>query len=301
MFVSAWETGVTSFLTEFMFKVCEGVSVVKPSDLWLVEVGENATDSTTESSVLKQTIVHRSYKIVGSVLLVMCFIGAGLWFGHSHQPKSVTPARTGHSPSAPLSEKNFVASNGITQATKRNSDLAATAGKVTVDVHGDVTHPGVVRVSANARVLDVVKACGGFLHKGDAAYVNQASVVWDGEEIDVPNATKVGVQSEFNATNQTAHTSSISVAPTATPTPTPATSHAGGRIDLNTADVSTLETLPGVGPARAKAIVDYRTMHGPFPSVQTLLQIRGIGAKTLSKWREHLFVLHDVSHVQSKS
>jgi comEA protein len=72
-----------------------------------------------------------------------------------------------------------------------------------------------------------------------------------------------------------------------TPTTTP---HTGGLIDLNTADAKTLETLPGIGPSKSAAIIQYREQNGPFPTVDALTNVKGIGVKTVAKFRDKVTV-----------
>lgn len=264
------------------------MATLKPSNLWLVEDNEGHSEEPTKVASMGKTFVfHRLYKMAGSLILVLCFLIAGLWYGHAHHAAPVSRSGpAGQTPPASV-KQHSVASGKIRSA----NTAAATPREVTVDVHGDVMHPGVIRVSTSARVADVVKAAGGFSHQGDARYVNQAAVVWDGEEIDVPNARAQAGQngSPANATSDKS-ASHIKVSSANHGLVSSVGFQTRGRIDVNTADVSTLETLPGVGPARAQAIVDYRKIHGPFTSIQTLLQIRGIGAKMLAKWKMRLFI-----------
>jgi competence ComEA-like helix-hairpin-helix protein len=75
-----------------------------------------------------------------------------------------------------------------------------------------------------------------------------------------------------------------------TPTPTTKPPAAGGLININTADAKALETLPGIGPSKASAIIAYREANGPFPSVDTLSNVKGIGPKTIEKFRDRITV-----------
>ncbi|MEE1928414.1 ComEA family DNA-binding protein [Streptomyces sp. TRM 70351] len=135
---------------------------------------------------------------------------------------------------------------------------AAESGHVLVDVAGTVREPGVHRLRAGARVADALAAAGGVRPGTDTAGLNRARVLADGEHI------VVGV----------------------TPTPVPAgpappggTAAGGGSavVSLNTATVEQLDTLPGIGPVLARQIVEHRTRHGGFRSVDDLRDVRGIG------------------------
>ncbi|GMA59991.1 hypothetical protein GCM10025859_04310 [Alicyclobacillus fastidiosus] len=171
---------------------------------------------------------------------------------------------------------------------------AQDSNTIQVDVHGDVVHPGVVTVPWNSRVDDAIEAAGGFRDKADAMDVNSAALVWDGEEIDVPG--QMGAQARAMTSSQVARATEQSLVPSPEANGVSDAPSGEGKplvtdkIDLNTADEATLETLPRVGPKRAADIVAYRQAHGPFQSVSDLLNVKGIGPKTLSLWAPNLYV-----------
>jgi competence protein ComEA len=132
---------------------------------------------------------------------------------------------------------------------------ATSSSPVLVDVAGKVRHPGVVSLPAGARVIDAIKAAGGVRPGAGTGTLNLARRVADGEQI------LVGVD-----------------ATPAAALPSGAATPAGAPIDLNTAGAAQLDQLPGVGPVLAQRIVDYRTQHGGFRSVDELRQVSGIGA-----------------------
>jgi competence protein ComEA len=143
---------------------------------------------------------------------------------------------------------------------------AATTPLVVVQAAGAVVHPGLYRLAPGARVDDLVQAAGGLAPDADPDRVNLAAPLADGEKIYIP---RVGE-------------------------PVPEDSPAGGAsssakraqpIDLNTASIVQLDALPGIGPATAQAIVDYRAQHGRYRSVDDLLNVRGIGPAKLDQIR----------------
>lgn len=120
-----------------------------------------------------------------------------------------------------------------------------------VHILGEVSRPGLYELPEGARAVDAVAAAGGFTETADAAGINLARFVSDGEQIVVP-----------------ALGAAVAAAPGVT---------ADGRVDLNTADAATLDTLPGVGPATAAKIVAWRERNGRFASIEDLLDVSGIG------------------------
>lgn len=139
-----------------------------------------------------------------------------------------------------------------------------TTGPVVVHVAGAVVAPGVHELPHGSRVIDAVEASGGPTPDADPSAVNLAAELVDGAQIYVPR---------------------IGEAPPPPPAGAGAAEQAGP-IDVNAADAALLETLPGVGPATAAAIIDHRERHGPFASVDGLLEVRGIGEAKLAALRD---------------
>jgi competence protein ComEA len=138
---------------------------------------------------------------------------------------------------------------------------------VVVDVAGKVRKPGLVRTRTGARVADVLAAAGGALPGVDLSTLNLARPVADGEQI------LVGLPGP----------------PAVAGTPGVGGS-SGGQVDLNTATAEQLEELPGVGPVLAQRIVDWRTEHGRFSSVDELQEVSGVGEKKFADIRPHVRV-----------
>ncbi len=127
---------------------------------------------------------------------------------------------------------------------------------VVVAVAGKVRHPGLVTLPPGARVADAIKAAGGLLPGTKIGYLNLARKVSDGELIVVGATPPPG--------GAAAGDPAVPGAP-------------AGKVDLNTATLQQLDTLPGVGPVLAQRILDYRKAHGGFRSVDELRQVDGIG------------------------
>ncbi|WP_082383096.1 ComEA family DNA-binding protein [Frigoribacterium sp. RIT-PI-h] len=149
---------------------------------------------------------------------------------------------------------------------------------VFVHVHGRVAAPGLYELAQGARVVDVVAAAGGFTADADQAAVNLARVLVDGEQLRVP---AVGETVDDGAAGG-------GDAAAGGPVPGGGAAAGGGAVDLNLADDAALQTLPGVGPATAAAILSWRDENGRFRSVDDLLGVPGIGPKTLEELRDRV-------------
>ena len=137
---------------------------------------------------------------------------------------------------------------------------------VVVHVTGRVAAPGVYELPAGARLVDAVAAAGGALRNADLAALNLAAPAVDGTQVHVPRVGEVSTVSVAGGSGV-------------------AGVDASGKVNLNSATVAELETLPGIGPALAQRIVDHRTANGPFASVDDLDDVSGIGAATLEELR----------------
>lgn len=144
-------------------------------------------------------------------------------------------------------------------------DAAPSVAPAVVYVHvsGEVTEPGLYRLADGARVVDAVSAAGGFTDAAVAEGINLARMVSDGEQLHVP------AEGEAEAPAAAAPGES-----------------ADGTVNLNTADLAALDTLPRIGPAIAQRILDWREEHGRFTSVDDLLAVPGIGEKMLASLRD---------------
>ncbi len=150
----------------------------------------------------------------------------------------------------------------ITPTPRPTATLAPTSTPTTIvaQVSGAVATPGLVHLSAGARVDDAIKAAGGATSDADLSRVNLAKRVGDGDLIVVPKFGEA-VNAPTSATRERG---------TATPAPL-------GKVNINTASVEDLDKLPGIGPAIAQRIVDYRNASGPFQRIEDIMKVRGIG------------------------
>ena len=145
----------------------------------------------------------------------------------------------------------------------------AASGSIVVDVAGRVRRAGLVRLPAGARVADAIQAAGGTLAGVDLTPLNLAKVVTDGEQVVVGVASGSMPQLPPAGSGSSSGRGSSGSGPS-------------GVVNLNTATLDQLQTLPGVGPVLAQRILDWRTAHGRFASVDDLRQVSGIGDRRYS-------------------
>lgn len=133
--------------------------------------------------------------------------------------------------------------------------------KLVIDVAGAVRHPGLYRLAQGARIADAVALAGGTTPSASLDAVNLAAPLADGEQVVVPAKGAAAAASSAGGGS-------------------PATT---GPVSLSTATAEQLDALPGIGPVTAQKIVDYRTQHGAFHSVDELDAVSGIGPAKLDQ------------------
>jgi competence protein ComEA len=157
-----------------------------------------------------------------------------------------------------------------------------------VHISGAVVKPGVYEVKPGSRKLDALKLAGGSQADADLNRINLAGFVEDGEQIYVPKKgeplPEVAVKSKKSRTSTTSKRKNTPK-PKIKMTPTPP-----GPWNLNTANQKQLETVPGIGPALAAKIIQFRTENGLFESYEDLQKVSGVGPTKLEKFRPYLYV-----------
>ncbi|MCF6096623.1 helix-hairpin-helix domain-containing protein [Thermovorax subterraneus] len=141
--------------------------------------------------------------------------------------------------------------------SENNSGEVSDEVKIVVHVAGAVKNPGVYELKEGSRVIDAVKAAGGYISEADVTGINLAKKLQDEDKIYIP---RLGESAAFDGV-------SGGVSPP------------DGKININSAGIDELDKLPGIGLALAQRIIDYRNQHGPFKSIEELKNVSGIGEK----------------------
>ena len=151
----------------------------------------------------------------------------------------------------------------LTASRPRGEQVAllptSTPGELTVYVSGAVATPGVYTLPDGSRVDEAVRAAGGFVNGAEKDSINLAAPLTDGQQIDVPGIIS---SNHINA----------------------------GRVNINTASVSELDALPGIGSTTAQAIIDYRNQNGPFQFIQDIQKVSGIGSATSDGIKDYITI-----------
>lgn len=222
--------------------------------------------------------------IWGVLALVLLVLGSGLVVWHfwgTEQHQDAPAARSyllddAADDAAAGTADEESAANLLLAATATPPPTAAPTEEATVVVYisGAVMYPNVYEVRQTARITDVVNAAGGFTPDAASEQINLAARVQDALHIHVP---RIGETPQPASTTETG--------PAAQPAST-----APAVININTATAAELETLPGIGEALARRIVDYRATNGPFAAVEDIQNVRGIGAALFAELRGSITV-----------
>lgn len=186
---------------------------------------------------------------------------------------------------------------GAAKAETEQEEVMSRQAVCIVHICGAVKNPGVYELTEGSRVMDAVKAGGGFLEEADQAACNLAQPVADGCQI------YIMTKEESSSLEQAVKSAGIQDAKEAAsfqPAPeagdaadgaaAPADGKDAGKVNLNTADASLLKTLPGIGDSRAAAILAYRQEHGPFGCIEDIMQVSGIKQAAFEKIKDRITV-----------
>lgn len=192
-------------------------------------------------------------------VLVAAIFGLGgiyYFFINETEPSSITTVSE--------IENSFPIEEGKTQQTTIQEPE-----KIIVDVKGQVKKPGVYQSSSGERVIDVINRSGGLTENADVSQVNFAEHVQDAMVIYIPAKGEEGLAVPGGSMTQNG---------------------SSDKININKADETQLQDIPGIGPAKASAIIEYRELNGSFKTIEDIKNISGIGDKTYEKLKDSISV-----------
>lgn len=152
---------------------------------------------------------------------------------------------------------------GLVLSTEK--DTRNSIENICVYVCGNVVSPGVYEIASGMRVADAIELAGGVLEEADETVLNLADYVTDGQRIYVPNKEEAAAGNYEQDAD-------------------------GGLVNINTAGINELTTLPGIGQSRAESIISYRENNGKFQSIEDIMNISGIKQAAFSKIKDYICV-----------
>lgn len=156
-----------------------------------------------------------------------------------------------------------------TENTEAINEKVIKEEKIAVHITGEVKKEGIIYLNEGARIVDAIKAAGGETEEADLSQVNLAYELQDGQKIYIPNKKEKVSQyiTENSGNNVIIEENNIS------------SNQKGGneKVNINTANQSELERLPGIGPSLAERIINYREENGNFKNIDELKNVKGIG------------------------
>ncbi|MFJ7073233.1 helix-hairpin-helix domain-containing protein [Streptomyces sp. NPDC098781] len=235
-----------------------GLALRERMPLWL-----QARCGLERRSVLALTVV---------LVLAAGFAAQHFWTGRSQPLRApeVVRAAAPYGSGEPVGEQGGPSGPAASAAGAQVGAPGSAAAEIVVDVGGKVREPGIHRLPAGSRVADALRAAGGVRPGTDTDGLNRARFLMDGEQV------IVGAPAGAPGTAPGAGTGGATV---------PGGTAPAAPVSLNTATVDQLDTLPGVGPVLAQHIIDYRTQHGGFRSVDELRDVNGIGDRRFADLR----------------
>lgn len=201
----------------------------------------------------------------------------------SHVTSAVVVPSGNKTPFTPKSPfRNTVPQNSISESTSI----------LVIHIAGAIKKPGVYNLPNGSRILNAVQMAGDTTVNADITLINYAEPLHDGEKITIPflPVPNNGTPGSGNNVMPNPAPQQIATGGTIGKSGSKSKADWNGKININTAGLSELEQIPNVGPVTAHEILDYRTYHGRFNSVEDLRHVKGIGPKKFEAMRNHVTV-----------
>lgn len=159
------------------------------------------------------------------------------------------------------------------------------SGKITIYVSGEVNSPGVVELDSNDRLIDGVKLCEGLTKEADMNNINLAMKIQDEGHYVIP---KIGENTQVNAQDNINVSQNTDTNPNANQGMDNNTDNS--KVNINSADITQLDSLPGVGEVTAQKIIDYREKNTKFKSIEEIKNVKGIGENKFNDLKDYISI-----------
>lgn len=175
--------------------------------------------------------------------------------------------------------------NFVDNEIEEVSETAEIEEKIVVHITGAVKKEGVIYLKKGARIVDAIKEAGGETKEADLSQVNLAYELQDGQKIYIPNKNEKVSQYIISTNGETIDSNGANTGNEST-----STSKEGAKVNINTATQNELDGLPGIGPALAQRIIDFREENGNFKSIEDIQNVKGIGDSKFDEIKDKIVV-----------
>ena len=219
--------------------------------------------------------MNKNKKIILIICGLFIVLSGALYLGSDSIGKYISEKNTVNNEFVSSIQSYDTAENDKVQTSSKNIKPDSENSKVVVYICGAVKRPGVYEFGINSRVCDAVKAAKGFKKGAAKTAINQARLLVDGEQINIPTVKQYKKKSLNKAVQQTESESET---------------EKDGLVNINTASAEELTSLSGIGQSRADAIIEYRETNGTFKDVADIMKISGIKEGIFNKIKNKICV-----------
>lgn len=217
-------------------------------------------------------IINKKYKVIGSVILaiiiiVVMFVKYSL--GGRNDLKSSSEDIFIDDE---IKDKSYDLPSNVSNDSNSLSQSISNFKEIVVEIKGEVKNPNIYKLNENSIIEDLINKAGGLTEFADISKINRAEKLQDHIAIVIPNKNDPNSQNTLS--------SSVSASST----------QGNSLVNLNTATDTELQSLPGVGPSKAKSIIEYREKNGGFKSIDEIKNIKGIGESSFEKLKDKITI-----------
>lgn len=217
-------------------------------------------------------IINKKYKVIGSVILaiiiiVVMFVKYSL--GGRNDLKSSSEDIFIDDE---IKDKSYDLPSNVSNDSNSLSQSISNFKEIVVEIKGEVKNPNIYKLNENSIIEDLINKAGGLTEFADISKINRAEKLQDHIAIVIPNKNDPNSQNTIS--------SSVSASST----------QGNSLVNLNTATDTELQSLPGVGPSKAKSIIEYREKNGGFKSIDEIKNIKGIGESSFEKLKDKITI-----------
>ena len=223
--------------------------------------------------------INKKNKIIISIIIIVVFL-IGIYFVYSKTDEGEI-----------ISYEDGIENKETENTTKEEIKKIEEKNKIIVHITGSVAKEGILELDEGSRISDAIEKAGGLIDGADASQINLAFVLSDGMKIYIPNVNDKEEKNEDKTNIYITNESGVSTIEDMQSSNKNENSSAKSiMVNINTADISQLDTLPGIGDSTAQKIIDYRKENGKFNSIEDITNVKGIGDSKFEKIKDYITV-----------